>query len=580
MSKQLLAAIAAAAFVLGGCTRQSSTTTTATTATQSPAGGAQSGEQNAGAQAGLPTNPPVNTSTTEQNSWTRPHVLRLTVTEDIINLNPMLVTDTPVSLVIGPLTMAYLVRWDKAGNPEPELATIIPTKQNGGISADGLTVTYHLRRGVKWSDGVPFDADDVAFSISAVLNKNNNVTSRTGWDRITKVDEPDKYTIVLHLSKPYSPFLESFFSTAGANPCLLPKHILGGLPNINNAPYNAKPVGIGPFMVKNWSRGSRVVLVQNPYYWRGLPKLKEIDYEIINNSNTTLTEMQAKSLDMSYQSAPNLLEQYRSMTSFVTWGQPSYYFRHLDFNLKSPKLSELPVRQALRLATDRATIIAKLYHGLGILQDQPAPKVAPYYDPSIAVTAYNIDKANRLLDSAGWKPGADGVRAKNGVRLELNFATATGTVVNDQLIEMLRNTYKEIGVSITVSHYLNTLLFAQYQDGGILYRGKFDVAYFAWGQDAIGDLSPIYSCAQIPPNGQNILNWCNKRAENAMLAFYTHYDQAQRNADDAIVMRELDKDVPTVVLMGTEAVWVYNNDLKNFSPGALSPFDNFMDVDI
>ncbi len=578
MSKQLLAAVIALAFVIGGCTKQTTTQTTTTVNGGATAGASPS--QAVGEAGALPTNPPVNTSQTETNSWTKPHVLRLTANEDVQNLNPVLTTDTPVSLIIGPLTSAYLVRWDKTGNPIPELVTSIPTISNGGVSKDGLTITYHLRKGVKWSDGAPFTADDVAFSISAVLNKNNNVTSRTGWDRIVKTDTPDSYTVVLHLSKPYSPFLETFFSTAGANPSLLPKHILGSLPNINNAPYNSKPVGIAPFMVSEWSRGSRVVMVANPYYFRGKPKLQEIDYEIITNANTVLTEMQAKALDMSYQTPPSMIDQYRPLQAFITWGQPSYYFRHIDFNLTSPKLKELPVRQALRLATDETTILNKLYHGVGILQEEPAPRVAPYWDPNIKEAGFDLARANKVLDDAGWKMGADGVRAKNGVKLDLNFATASGTVVNDQMIELLRSTWKQIGVNITVSHYQNNLLFAQYQDNGVLYRGKFDVAYFAWGQDAIGDFSPIYSCAQIPPNGQNILHWCNKKAEQAMLNFYTHYEQPQRNADDAIVMEELDKDVPTIVVMGTEAVWVYNKDMKNFSPGALSPFDNFMDVDI
>jgi len=148
------------------------------------------------------------------------------------------------------------------------------------------------------------------------------------------------------------------------------------------------------------------------------------------------------------------------------------------------------------------------------------------------------------------------------------------------MIEQLRGTWKQIGVNVTVHHYQNNLLFAQYQEGGILYTGKFDAVYFAWGQDAIGDLSVIYSCKQQPPNGQNILHWCNPRAEAAMDAFFTHYDQAQRNKDDAIVMEELNKDVPTIVLMGTQAVWTYNKDLKNFNPGSLAPFDDFMNVDI
>jgi len=570
--KRRLAAAAVLVFVAAGCTKQGGPQqyTTTTTTTTGSAGSVTSAAP-----------PEINTSSAEQNSWTRPHVLRMALgAEGVETLNPALTSDTSVSLILAPLSMGYLIRWDKQNNPIPELITQVPTQKNGGVSKDGLTITYHLRKGVKWSDGAPFDADDVIFSFRAVLNPANNVTSRSGFDRITKMDEPDKYTVVLHLSKPYSPFVETFFSTAGAQPSVLPKHILGNLPDINHAPYNSKPVGIGPFMVKEWSRGARVVLVANPYYFRGMPKLKEIDYEIIPDVNTMLTEMEARSLDLSYQTPPNLYPQTKNLSAFVNWAQPSFYFRHLDFNLRSPKLADPAVRRALRYASDRASIIAKIYHGIAFLQEQPAPKVSVWWDPNIKQVPFDIAKANQILDAAGWRRGPDGVRAKNGVKLDLNFVTATGTVVNDQVIEQLRQTWRQIGVKLTVSHYLNTLLFAQYQDGGILYRGKYDVAYFAWGVDPIGDLSVIYACDQIPPAGQNSLFWCNKTADKAMHDLYAHYDQADRNKDDAVVMTQLNQDVPTVVMMGTAALWVYNKDLKNFNPGALSPFDNFMDVDI
>ncbi len=513
------------------------------------------------------------------NAWTVPHVLRYATGEDFSTLNPLLNQQTTLSLMSS-LTMAWLIKWNVHDRPYPELATEVPTKADGGVSKDGLTITYHLRKGVKWSDGAPFTADDVVWTIHAIMNPANNVTSRTGWDLIRKVDEPNKYTVVLHMSKPYSPFVENFFSTAGGNPCILPKHLLAKYPNINHVPYNSLPVGIGPFKYKEWDRGSRVVMVRNPLYWRGLPKLKEIDFEIIPDTNTVITQLEAKELDMFYNAPPAQIGQLRSLLPFTTYVMPDYYYRHLDFNLSSPKLKDRAVREALRYATDRPAIIAKIYKGIGSLQEQPSPKSAPYYDPSIKVVPFDIAKANQILDRAGWKRGPDGVREKNGVRLSLNVALDSADPQAASMMELIRAWWKQIGVRFDIRQYPSSLLFADYADHGIIYRGKFDVSYFQWSDDPLGDFSPIYACDGIPPNGQNDVRWCNRKADAAMHALYTHFTQRQRNADDRVVMRELYKDVPTIVVMGTDTVWVWNKDLKHFHPNAISPFDNMMNVDI
>jgi peptide/nickel transport system substrate-binding protein len=521
------------------------------------------------------------TGTGGRNSWTVPHVLRYATAEDISSLNPLLSQQTTLSLMSS-LTMAWLIKWDSHNNPFPELATEVPTMKNGGVSKDGLTITYHLRKGVKWSDGAPFNADDVVFSIHAVLNPENNVVSRTGWDRIKKIDEPDKYTVVLHMSKPYSPFVVSFFSSGGANPCILPKHLLEKYPNINHVEYNSLPVGIGPFKYKSWQRSSRVVMVANPLYWRGTPKLKEIDFEIVPDRNTVLTELQAHSLDLWY-SAPGSFyagHNMGKMKGYTAIFQPAYYFNHMDINTSRPATKDPAVRRALLYAMDRRTMQQKIGHGYGYLQDQPAPHNAPYWDPKIGFTEFSIDKANQTLDAAGWKRGADGVRSKNGVRLALEFATTTGTPDADQQIEMIRGWYKQIGVELTVKHYPSNLLFEPYQSGGIVYRGNWDLIFFAWGTDPIGDFSFLYGCDQIPPNGQNDVRWCNKTADKAMQALYTHYDQAQRNADYAVLAEQMQKDVPTIVTTGREDIIFFNSDLKNFHPGSVTQFDQMMDVDI
>src|SRR5665213_1216174 len=182
-----------------------------------------------------------------EHPYTVPHTLRYAAAEDIVGLNPLTSTQGVVSS-LSQMTMAWLVRTDEHSEPTiPELVTEVPTQKNGGVSADGKTITWHLRKGVKWSDGAPFDADDVVFSTQQVNNPANNVVSHDGWDLIAKVDEPDKYTVIYHLKKPYSSFLETYFTTAGANPAILPKHLLMGYKDLNNVPYNSLPVGIGPF---------------------------------------------------------------------------------------------------------------------------------------------------------------------------------------------------------------------------------------------------------------------------------------------------------------------------------------------
>ncbi len=136
------------------------------------------------------------------NAWTTPHVLTISDGGDVTTLNPHLSTFASVAN-LSEMTMAWLVKWDERNQPYPELATAVPTQTNGGVSKDGLTITYHLRKGVKWSDGAPFDADDVVFTTAVVNNPANNESGR--FDKIAKVDEPDKFTVVYHLKKPYSP---------------------------------------------------------------------------------------------------------------------------------------------------------------------------------------------------------------------------------------------------------------------------------------------------------------------------------------------------------------------------------------
>lgn len=513
------------------------------------------------------------------NAWTVPHVLTFTDAGDINTLNPHLGTFAAIGL-LSSLTMAYLIKWDEHNQPYPELATEVPTQANGGVSKDGLTITFHLRKGVKWSDGAPFTADDVVFSTNVVNNPANNEVGRTGWDQIARIDEPDKYTVVYHMRKPYSPFVETFFSSAGANPCILPKHLLAKYPNINNVAYNSLPVGIGPFKYERWDRAQQVVMVANPLYFRGAPKLKKIVYKIIPDRNTALAQLEAHEIDMWYLVPGNYLQRVQGITGYDVTRRPSYFFNHMDFNIQRPAVRDVAVREAIRLALDRQAIIEKIGHNVGTVSDVTTPLSAPYSVKTIPPTKFDLAAANALLDKNGWVRGVNGVRSKNGVSLNLDLASSAGTPDVDEEIELMRQWFKDIGMTLNVRRYQAPQMFAPVQDGGVIYGNKWDIVFFAWLNDAIGDYSSEYGCQSFPPNGQNDLRWCNRRAQAAMDALFTHFDQARRNRDVLTVQQEFVKDVPSIVMALREDIIAQNKDLKNFHPNNITPFDNMLDVDI
>jgi peptide/nickel transport system substrate-binding protein len=498
---------------------------------------------------------------------------------DIPTLNPHLFTETTLGY-ISSMTQAYLVKYDAQNRPYPELVTVVPTQENGGVSKDGKTITWHLRRGVRWSDGAPFDADDVVFSTRAVLNPANNEVGRDGWNLITKIDEPDKYTVVYHMSKPYSSYLPSFFGSAGANPDVLPKHLLGNLPNINNIPYNSKPVGIGPFRIVAWKRGDSVEMEANPYYFRGLPKLKRVTYKLIPSFDTLLTLMRTGEVDLWPGVPSSYIMQVKALSNLTMNVLPGIYYSHLDFNVTRPLVSDLRVRQAIRYAIDRPEMVSKVVHGYGIVQDSTISPALPFAPKDIALTPHDPAKARALLDEAGWRPGPDGIRVKNGQRLVLNFVYYTGSAAADNSVELIRQQLQAVGIGMDTRKFAPALFFAPLQSGGIVYGSKWDMTLFAWGDTPSPDISNLFECNQMPPNGQNVTRYCNHELDQLMEELKGTYNEAQQAELLARQEKIIQADVPTIVLYVLDTGYAHKPELTGFNPGVETPFDNMMDADI
>ncbi|TAM74676.1 peptide ABC transporter substrate-binding protein [bacterium] len=514
-----------------------------------------------------------------RHPWTQPHVLRWADGQDPVGLNPVVTTHATTSW-LAELWGAWLFRYDERLNPVPELATEIPSVENGLLSRDGKRIVFKLRREARWHDGRPFTARDVAFSVALIQDPNTNVTSRDGWDQVMRVETPDDHTAIFHMKSLYSSFLPTFFTTGGANPCILPEHICKGQ-NANTGPYNQQPVGTGPFKVDQWQRGQHVDLSANPDYWRGRPKLERVVYKIIPDANTMLTQMRSHELDLWVQMNPNYLQQITGADGVAVMRRPSQYWRHIDCNCEHPALKDVVVRQALNYAIDRAALLEKVLHGVGSINWTVVSPDSYAYDAGVKRYPFDLAKANALLDRAGWARGADGVRAKGGVRLHFDFALATGSPAYEQIIELLRSSWRQIGVGFETKHYPTTLYFAQQQNGGIVNSGKFDLAIFSWGNTpAPTDMYLLYASTQIPPNGQNDLRYVNPELTQILGEARGTLDRAKQTALLKKAQEIVAQECPTFPLEQNEDLYPYNADLKNFSPNANAPFDFMLDVDI
>ena len=500
-----------------------------------------------------------------RHSWTRPHVLRIADLADPDTLNPV-VGNQQIGVDLSMFWAGYLFNWSDRNDFVPELATEVPTLGNRGISRDGRTIVYHLRRGVKWQDGAPFGADDVIFTYRAVMNPKNNVGSRTGFELIDRIEKRDDATVVVHLKQAWAPFIATFFTLSGTAYPILPAHLLAQYPDINRIAYNQKPIGTGPFKVVEWQHGTLIKFVANPDYWRGRPKLDEIDYRPIPDQNTILTQLRTHEADMDFNASSAQFVELRKIDGDRVDLVPFAAYAQLSFNLANPILADVRVRQALVYATDRKTLIAKVAHGAHLLGEGDQAPYSGWADPALKPWPYDPPRAKQLLDDAGWRIGADGIRVKDGKRLALTFVITTGSATGNATAVVLQRWWRDVGVDLSVKGYAPGLMFASYGAGGIIQRGKFDVATLSWFAGIDPDDSTLWMCDQFPPAGQNTYRFCDKRLDAAERVALSSYDRPTRKRAYDTIQSILVEQRPFLPTWFIRRINVYNSDLRNFKP--------------
>lgn len=476
-------------------------------------------------------------------------------------LNPLLGVTVAVSNVAA-LAFDGLVRIDEKGRPIPDLAVAVPSRENGGISADGRTITYHLDPRARWQDGPPVTADDVVFTWRAIMNPRNNVAARTGYDEIAAVDAPDAHTVRVRLRRVYAPALYLF--NAAFPGAILPKHVLGSYADLNQVPFNTAPVGSGPYRVREWRHGDRIVFERNPAYFRGAPSIERIDMEIIPDSNTLLNLVRTHEIDVATDLAADQLAEARRTSGMSTTLVPVNGFSILSFNTRRAPLSDVRVRRALCYAIDPKHIFDVVYHGVGRQAPVDQSPASGWADPSLRYYPTDPARAASLLDAAGWKMGSDGYRSRAGNRLTLDVTTVSGNKTAEQVEVITQAAWRSLGIDVRIKNAPGNMLFAQ--SNGILTKGTFDVAMFAYFNNPDPNDSAIVGPGTVPPQGENETGYVGD-AEFGRLQREASgtYDLARRHALYNKLQSILLRDVPRYTLRWQSVIQVTRANLHGVS---------------
>ncbi|MEU9605945.1 ABC transporter substrate-binding protein [Streptomyces sp. NPDC048057] len=421
---------------------------------------------------------------------------------------------------------------------QPALAAKLPV-----VSEDRLTYTYTLRKGVAFSDGKPLTAKDVVFTYKTVLDPKTNNPSKSELDALKDVRATGDDTVVFTLKYPYAPF-----ARRTVHP-IVPEHVLAGQ-DVNTGAFTTKPVGTGPYLLADWSRGEKISFKANPKYWGGAPEVKKFTMAVIKDDDVRATRLRAGDLDGAIL-PPNLAEGFKGDKGRKTHTATTYDYRTVTLPTHNKVTGDLAVRRALDVAVDRKAMVDQILEGAGKPAYGPVPTDSEWFTKGTERTR-DLDAAKKILDDAGWRPGGDGIRVKDGVRAEFPLWYPAGDKLRQDHALAYASDAKKAGISIKTQ------------------AGTWEVIEPRMKQDAVlagggSPADPDYDQYQLltsslAGDGFNNMAWyANPTVDQALVQGRQSGDPAVRKAAYDTVQRELQKNPGYTFLTHIDHVYVVND---------------------
>ncbi len=434
------------------------------------------------------------------------------------------------------------------------------------IENGGKTILFHLRKNVYWQDGIPFTADDVIFTYKTIIDKNTPTPYAGKYKIISSIKKIDNYTIEVNYPYPFAPALYSWMMG------IVPKHILKNTKSIATCEFNRKPIGTGPYILKEWKTSQYLILKVNKRYFIHKPYIDEILYRIIPDKTTNLLELKSGNIDMMSLSP---LEYKYEMNDFIkkhynVYFQPSAGYTYIGFNLKEKLFKDLRIRKAICMAIDRQKINKTILLGFGEVADSIYPKNSPYFRKK-TICSYNPKKALEILNKLGWHKKEDGFLYKNGQRFTFTIYTNDGNAQRKYAAIMVQEYLRRIGIKVNL-RILEWQAFIN-----MINERHFDAIILGWQLGADPDQYSLWDSKSDFKGGFNFVGFSDKQVDELIEKGRRTFDKKEREKIYLKINDLIVKQFPYIFLYYPTSITVVNKKFKGIKPQKAGITYNFIE---
>jgi len=361
------------------------------------------------------------------------------------------------------------------------------------VSPDGLTITFWLRRGVKFHDGTPFTSADVKYTFDFYRDPANAAVIGGTLKSIDWIETPDDYTVIFHMKFPDAAFLGVGQHFGGASVFIVPAHYHS---RVGTMVYRTAPIGTGPFKLVEWRPAAFTLRAAFDDHWRGRPHIDYLRIDVVPEAGVRAIALEMGKADASIW--PFLVEdnlRFAADPRFTTFITTSLALNFFPLNNQLPQLADRRVRQAMMYAIDRERMVEDVFAGAAVVAHTNKSPATPWFNPYTRRYEYNPERAKALLDEAGWKVGPDGIREKDGIRLSFTNHVFPGDVVRRPQAELVQYFLRKVGIEMLITETPASVVIAA------MPAGEIDSALFNW---TFGSIEPD---ATMVLHSEGLRNW-------------------------------------------------------------------------